>query len=66
MIRSLILSFALVTAPAAPAAVMSFSTPLRQMRPFPAILAKLGVAPVPADTTPADSIARQIIVLWIG
>jgi hypothetical protein len=57
MIRSLFLSFALVAAQGGPAAVMSFSTPLRQMRPFPAILAKLGVAPVPADSTPADSAA---------
>ncbi|HKU74817.1 MAG TPA: hypothetical protein VJR02_12975, partial [Pyrinomonadaceae bacterium] len=57
MIRSLLLSFAIVTAQAGPAAVMSFSTPLRQMRPFPAILMKLGVAPVPTDLTPGDSSA---------
>src|SRR5215213_218009 len=57
MIRVLFVSLALCMAQAGPGALMTFSFPLRQLRPYPALLAKLGVAPVPKDSTPANSAA---------
>jgi hypothetical protein len=57
MTRVLFLSLALFIAQAGPVALTTFSVPLRQMRPFPALLMKLGVAPVPTDLTPSDSSA---------
>src|SRR5688500_3035977 len=57
MFKTLFLSFVLVIAQAAPVVFLTVSTPLRLMRPYPAILAKLGIAPVPTDFTPADSSA---------
>ncbi|HEY0729839.1 MAG TPA: hypothetical protein VGD38_17275, partial [Pyrinomonadaceae bacterium] len=57
MIRTLVLSFVLVITQAGPGVMMTLTAPLRQMRPFPTVLVKLGVAPVPADFTPADSTA---------
>ncbi len=57
MFRSLFLSLALVMTQAGPGVLTSLSIPLRQMRPYPTLLVKLGVAPVPADLTPSDSSA---------
>ncbi len=57
MARSLFLSLALITAQMAPGVLATLTVSLRQVRPFPALLAKLGVAPVPADLTPGDSAA---------
>src|SRR6185503_16613631 len=50
-------SFVLVITQVGPGVMITLTVPLRQMRPFPAVLATLGVAPVPADSTPADSAA---------
>ena len=55
MIRILSLSLTLLLAPVASGALTTFSTSMRQMRPFPAVLRTLGVAPVPTDWTPANS-----------
>jgi hypothetical protein len=57
MIRTLALSFVLVITQVGPGVMMTLTVPLRQMRPFPAMLANLGVAPVPTDLTPANSAA---------
>jgi hypothetical protein len=57
MIRTLALSFVLVITQVGPGVMMTLTAPLRQMRPFPTVLVKLGVAPAPADFTPADSSA---------
>lgn len=57
MIRTLALSFVLVITQVGPGVMMTLTVPLRQMRPFPAVFATLGVAPVPTDFTPADSAA---------
>ena len=57
MIRTLALSFVLVITQVGPGVMMTLTVPLRQMRPFPAVLATLGVAPVPTDFTPVDSAA---------
>ena len=57
MFRSLFLSLTLALTQVGPGVMMSLTVPLRQMRPFPSMLAKLGVAPVPTDFTPADSSA---------
>jgi hypothetical protein len=57
MIRTLALSFVLVITQVGPGVITTLTVPLRQMRPFPAMLASLGVAPVPTDLTPADSSA---------
>ena len=48
MIRTLVLSFVLVITQVGPGVMMTLTAPLRQMRPFPTVLVKLGVAPVPA------------------
>ncbi len=57
MIRTLALSFVLVITQVGPGVMMTLTVPLRQMRPFPAVLATLGVMPVATDFTPADSTA---------
>ena len=57
MFRALFLSLALLMAQAGPGVLMSLTLSLRQMRPFPTFLTKLGVAPVPTDFTPSDSAA---------
>lgn len=57
MIRTLALSFVLVITQVGPGVMMTLTVPLRQMRPFPAVLATLGVMPVPTDFTPVDSAA---------
>src|ERR1043165_6370915 len=57
MFRVLFLTLALVFAQAGPGVAMSFSIPLRRMRPYPTLLVKLGVAPIMADFTPANSAA---------
>jgi|GEM_PF-1194912 len=57
MIRTLALSCVLVITQVGPGVMMTLTVPLRQMRPFPAVLANLGVAPLPTDSTPADSAA---------
>ena len=57
MFKTLFLSLVLVIAQAGPAVFLTVSRPLRLMRPYPAILAALGVAPVPTDFTPSDSSA---------
>src|SRR5215216_1753038 len=57
MFRALFLTCSLLIAQAGPAISMSLSVPLRMMRPYPALLAILGVVPVPTDFTPADSSA---------
>ena len=57
MIRTLALSFVLVITQVGPGVMMTLTVPLRQMRPFPAVLATLGILPVPTDFTPADSTA---------
>ena len=57
MFRTLFLSLALLMAQAGPGVLMSLTLSLRQMRPFPTFLTKLGVAPVPTDFTPSDSAA---------
>ena len=57
MFKTLLLSSVLAIAQAGPVVFLSVSAPLRQMRPYPALLAALGVAPVPTDFTPADSSA---------
>jgi len=53
--RVLLLSFSLLLAQTGPGIVMSLSTPLRMMRPYPALLSMMGVMPVPTDFTPATS-----------
>ena len=57
MFRALFLTCSLLIAQAGPAISISLSVPLRMMRPYPALLAILGVVPVPTDFTPADSSA---------
>ena len=57
MIRTLLLSFVLAIRQVGPGVMTTLTVPLRHMRPFPSVLAKLGVAPVPTDLTPADSAA---------
>ena len=57
MIRILSLGLVLFLAPIGSGVATTFSVPLRQLRPFPALLRTLGVAPVPADVTPSDSTA---------
>src|SRR6185503_14708634 len=46
---------ALFSAQAGPAVMTSLTVPLRTLRPYPALLATLGVMPVPTDFTPDDS-----------
>ena len=55
MFRVLLLSFSLLLAQTGPGIAMSLSTPLRMMRPYPALLKMMGVMPVPTDFTPANS-----------
>jgi hypothetical protein len=57
MFRALSLSVVLITAPFAPGLMTGISESLRQVRPYPALLATLGVAPVPTDHNPSDSSA---------
>ena len=57
MFRVLFLTLALVFTQVGPGVAMTLSIPLRQMRPYPSLLVKLGVAPVMADFTPANSAA---------
>lgn len=55
MIRVVFLSLALFLTQIGPGFVAMFSVPLRQMRPFPTLLTKMGVAPVLTGWTPATS-----------
>src|SRR5690349_15388513 len=55
MIRVVFLSLALFLTQIGPGFVSMFTVPLRQMRPFPSLLAKMGVAPVMTGWTPANS-----------
>ena len=57
MFRVLFLTVALALTQVGPGVAMTLSIPLRQMRPYPSLLVKLGVAPVMADFTPANSAA---------
>ena len=57
MFRVLLLSVSLLVTQIGPGIIMTLSVPLRQMRPYPSLLTMLGVAPVPADSTPANSSA---------
>lgn len=67
MIRVLFLNLALVLAQAGPGVVMTLSIPLRQLRPYPTLLIKLGVAPVPTDHTPANATdVRDAITNAVG
>ena len=55
MIRVLFLNLALVLAQVGPGVLMTLTTPLREMRPYPTLLTALGVAPLMANFTPATS-----------
>ena len=57
MIKVLFLTLALFSAQAGSAVMASLSVPLRTLRPYPTVLAALGVMPVPTDFTPTDSAA---------
>ena len=52
MIRVLFLTLALFSAQAGPAVMASLSVPLRTLRPYPTLLATLGVMPVPTNLPP--------------
>ena len=55
MFRVLFLTLALFSAQAGPAVMTSLTVPLRTLRPYPTLLATLGVMPVPTNFTPATS-----------
>ena len=57
MFRILILTLALFSAQAGPAVMTALTVPLRTLRPYPTLLATLGVMPVSTDFTPANSAA---------
>lgn len=57
MIRILSLNLVLVFAQLGSIVMTTLALPLRQLRPYPALLSKLGVMPVPTDFTPANSAA---------